>query len=64
MLLVSVAFSVAMIQTHRLRKVANEKMIHVWIVAHPTKSAQWNNVRPNMYNIAGSSNWRFGISRF
>jgi len=41
----------------RLRKVANEKMIHVWIVAHPTKSAQWNNVRPNMYNIAGSSNW-------
>ncbi|CAE7601041.1 unnamed protein product [Symbiodinium sp. CCMP2592] len=41
----------------RLRKVANDKMIHVWIVAHPTKSAQWNNVRPNMYNIAGSSNW-------
>lgn len=41
----------------RLRNVAEEKKIHIWIVAHPTKSAQWGTARPTLYSIAGSSNW-------
>ena len=45
----------------RIRKLANEKKLHVWIVAHPTKSTQWNDERPSMYSIAGGADWRLGM---
>eukprot|EP00931_Biecheleriopsis_adriatica_P100242 TRINITY_DN753_c0_g1_i1.p1 TRINITY_DN753_c0_g1~~TRINITY_DN753_c0_g1_i1.p1 ORF type:complete len:823 (-),score=151.19 TRINITY_DN753_c0_g1_i1:132-2600(-) len=41
-----------------LRRFAEEYKVHVWIVAHPTKSGAWEGEeRPGLYNIAGSANW-------
>lgn len=41
----------------RLRRFAEEHRLHVIIVAHPTKASQWDGAKPNLYSIAGSSNW-------
>jgi len=42
-----------------IKSFAYKRNVHVWVVAHPTKSSSWNDStsRPNLYDISGSANW-------
>ncbi|CAE8686594.1 unnamed protein product [Polarella glacialis] len=53
----------------KIKQFAHEKKVHVWVVAHPTKSSGWagnqrsngkdapEDVVPSLYDISGSAHW-------
>jgi len=43
----------------KIKRFAYEHKVHVWVIAHPTKSSSWGESasKPSMYDISGSANW-------
>jgi len=42
----------------KIKRFAHKYKVHVWIIAHPTKSSSWESEsKPSLYNISGSANW-------